>query len=154
MIVGAVAPLIQGDVPPPLIEVMSADEVKTALITLVVALIGTITALMLYLKAKFDKQQRDLAAVKDQTVNTHGPDGKNDNLREQIDRLEDIALETHEEMVELRKEQRSTARRMDHQFGEAHDRDIQTNRRIENLEVRAEEDHRQLRTEIARKQDV
>ena len=77
MIVGAVAPLIQGDVPPPLIEVLSADEVKTALITLIVALIGTITALMLYLKAKFDKQNHDLAAVKDQTVNTHGPDGKN-----------------------------------------------------------------------------
>ena len=64
MIVGAVAPLIQGDVPPPLIEVLSADEVKTALITLIVALIGTITALMLYLKAKFDKQQHDLTAVK------------------------------------------------------------------------------------------
>ena len=112
---GAVVPLIQGDVPPPLIEVLSADEVKTALITLVVALIGTITALMLYLKAKFDRQQRDLAAVKDQTVNTHGPDGKNDNLRYQLDRME--------------KSMTKGFNRMDHQFGEVHDRQQATDER-------------------------
>ena len=115
MIVGAVAPLIQGDVPPPLIEVLSADEVKTASITLIVALIGTITALMLYLKAKFDKQNRDLTAVKDQTVNTHGPDGKNDNLRDQLDRME--------------KNMTDGFRRMDHQFGEVHDRQQATDKR-------------------------
>ena len=123
MIVGAVAPLIQGDVPPPLIEVLSADEVKTALITLVVALIGTITALMLYLKAKFDKQNHDLAAVKDQTVNTHGPDGKNDNLRDQLDRME--------------KSMTKGFNRMDHQFGEVHDRQQAT-------DERALEEHKRL----------
>ena len=123
MIVGAVAPLIQGDVPPPLIEVLSADEVKTALITLIVALIGTITALMLYLKAKFDKQNHDLAAVKDQTVNTHGPDGKNDNLRDQLDRME--------------KNMTKGFTRMDHQFGEVHDRQQAT-------DARALEEHKHL----------
>ena len=147
MIVGAVVPLSQGDVPPPLIEVLSAEEVQTAMVGLIVAIVGAITALLLYLKAKFDRQQRDLAAVKDQTVNTHGPDGKDINLRDQVDRIESV-------VVELRDEQRSTARRMDHQFGEAHDRDIQTSHRIENLEERAEADHKQLRAEIARKQDL
>ena len=122
MIAGAVVPLIQGDVPPPIIEVLSADEVKTALITLIVALIGTITALMLYLKAKFDKQQRDLAAVKGQTVNTHGPEGKNDNLRDQLDRME--------------KNMTDGFRRMDHQFGEVHDRQQATDARA------LEENHR------------
>ena len=120
---GAVAPLIQGDVPPPLIEVFSADEVKTALITLVVALIGTITALTLYLKTKFDKQNHDLAAVKDQTVNTHGPDGKNDNLRDQLDRME--------------KSMTKGFNRMDHQFGEVHDRQQST-------DERALEEHKRL----------
>lgn len=147
MIVGAVVPLIQGDVPPPLIEVLSADEVKTAMVGLVVALIGTITALVLYLKSKFGRQQRDLSAVRDQTVSTPGPDGKDINLRDQVDRIEGV-------VVELRDEQRSTARRMDHQFGEAHARDIQTSHRIENLEERAEADQKQLRAEIARKQDL
>ena len=123
MIVGAVAPLIQGDVPPPLIEVLSADEVKTALITLVVALIGTITALTLYLKTKFDKQNHDLTAVKDQTVNTHGPDGKNDNLRDQLDRME--------------KNMTKGFTRMDHQFGEVHDRQQAT-------DERALEEHKRL----------
>ena len=123
MIVGAVAPLIQGDVPPPLIEVLSADEVKTALITLIVALIGTITALMLYLKAKLDRQQADLKAVKYQTENNHGPDGKDDNLRDQLDRME--------------KSMTKGFNRMDHQFGEVHDRQQAT-------DARALEEHHRL----------
>ena len=122
MIVGAVAPLIQGDVPPPLIEVLSADEVKTALISLIVALVGAITALMLYLKAKLDRQQADLKALKYQTENNHGPDGKNDNLRDQLDRME--------------KNMTDGFRRMDHQFGEVHDRQQATDARA------LEENHR------------
>ena len=112
---GAVAPLIQGDVPPPIIEVFSADEVKTALIGLIVALVGAITALMLYLKAKLDRQQADLKAVKHETVNNHGPDGKDDNLRDQIDRVERVVTDGF--------------KRMDHQFGEVHDRQQATDER-------------------------
>ena len=123
MSLGAVVPLIQGDVPPPLIEVLSAEEVQTAMVGLIVAIVGAITALMLYLKAKFDKQQKDLSAVKDQTVNTHGPDGKNDNLREQLDRME--------------KNMTVGFRRIDHQFGEVHDRQQAT-------DDRALEEHHRL----------
>ena len=112
---GAVAPLIQGDVPPPIIEVFSADEVKTALISLIVALAGVITALMLYLKAKLDRQQADLKAVKFQTENNHGPDGKDDNLRDQLDRMERVVTDGF--------------KRMDHQFGEVHDRQQATDER-------------------------
>ena len=120
---GAVAPLIQGDVPPPLIEVLSADEVKTALISLIVALAGVITALMLYLKAKLDRQQADLKAVKFQTENNHGPDGKDDNLRDQIDRVERVVTDGF--------------KRMDHEFGEVHDRQQAT-------DARALEEHKHL----------
>ena len=123
MIVGAVAPLIQGDVPPPIIEVFSADEVKTALIGLIVALIGAVSALMLYLKAKLDRQQADLKAVKHETVNNHGPDGKDDNLRDQLDRME--------------KSMTKGFNRMDHQFGEVHDRQQAT-------DDRALEEHHRL----------
>ena len=123
MIVGAVAPLIQGDVPPPIIEVFSADEVKTALIGLIVALAGVITALMLYLKAKLDRQQADLKAVKHETVNNHGPDGKDDNLRDQIDRVERVVTDGF--------------KRMDHSFGEVHDRQQAT-------DARALEEHKHL----------
>ena len=123
MIVGAVAPLIQGDVPPPLIEVLSADEVKTALISLIVALVGAITALMLYLKAKLDRQQADLKAVKYQTENNHGPDGKDDNLRDQLDRMERVVTDGF--------------KRMDHSFGEVHDRQQAT-------DARAMEEHHRI----------
>ena len=132
MIVGAVAPLIQGDVPPPLIEVLSADEVKTALISLIVALVGAITALMLYLKAKLDRQQADLKAVKHETVNNHGPDGKDDNLRDQIDRVERVVTDGF--------------KRMDHEFGEVHDRQQAT-------DARALEEHKRLWDELSTKKD-
>ena len=132
MIVGAVVPLIQGDVPPPIIEVFSADEVKTALIGLIVALAGVITALMLYLKAKLDRQQADLKAVKYQTENNHGPDGKDDNLRDQIDRVERVVTDGF--------------KRMDHSFGEVHDRQQAT-------DARALEEHKHLWDELATKKD-
>ena len=132
MIVGAVAPLIQGDVPPPIIEVLSADEVKTALISLIVALAGVITALMLYLKAKLDRQQADLKAVKYQTENNHGPDGKDDNLRDQIDRVERVVTDGF--------------KRMDHEFGEVHDRQQAT-------DARALEEHKHLWDELSTKKD-
>ena len=129
---GAVAPLIQGDVPPPIIEVFSADEVKTALISLIVALVGAITALVLYLKAKLDRQQADLKAVKYQTENNHGPDGKDDNLRDQLDRME--------------KNMTNGFNRMDHQFGEVHDRQQAT-------DARALEEHKHLWDELSKKKD-
>lgn len=123
MSLGAVVPLSQGDVPPPLIEVLSAEEVQTAMVGLIVAIVGAITALLLYLKAKFDKQQNDLSAVKDQTVNTHGPGGKDDNMRDQLDRME--------------KNMTVGFRRIDHQFGEVHDRQQAT-------DDRALEEHHRL----------
>lgn len=129
---GAVAPLITGDVPPPIIEVFSADEVKTALISLVVALAGVITALMLYLKAKLDRQQADLKAVKYQTENNHGPDGKDDNLRDQIDRVERVVTDGF--------------KRMDHSFGEVHDRQQAT-------DARALEEHKHLWDALSTKKD-
>ena len=120
---GAVAPLIQGDVPPPIVEVFSAGEVKTAMVGFVVALLGLGASLMLYLKHKFDSQQADLKAVKYQTENNHGPDGKDDNLRDQIDRVERVVTDGF--------------KRMDHQFGEAHDRQQAT-------DARALEEHKHL----------
>ena len=132
MIVGAVAPLIQGDVPPPIIEVFSADEVKTALVGFIVALLGLGASLMLYLKHKFDSQQADLKAVKHETVNNHGPDGKDDNLRDQIDRVERVVTDGF--------------KRMDHEFGEVHDRQQAT-------DARALEEHKHLWDELSTKKD-
>ena len=132
MIVGAVVPLMQGDVPPPLIEVFSAQEVKTAMVGLIVALAGAASALMLYLKAKLDRQQADLKAVKHETVNNHGPDGKDDNLRDQIDRVERVVTDGF--------------KRMDHEFGEVHDRQQAT-------DARALEEHKRLWDELSTKKD-
>ena len=136
MIVGAVVPLIQGDVPPPLIEVFSASEVKTALVGFIVALLGLGASLMLYLKHKFDSQQADLKAVKYQTENSHGPDGKDDNLRDQLDRME-------------RKQDEGLARldrKIDKSSGE-------TRRDIQLIRESAIEDHSRIWDELSTKKD-
>ena len=136
MIVGAVAPLISGDVPPPLIEVFSASEVKTALVGFIVALLGLGASLMLYLKHKFDSQQADLKAVKYQTENSHGPDGKDDNLRDQLDRME-------------RKQDEGLARldrKIDKTTGE-------TRRDIQLIRESAIEDHSRIWDELSTKKD-
>ena len=124
-------------------EILTHPEVIKMVIGAIVAILGAVVALAAAAKRWADARFKPIAsavkATQQQTENNHGPDGKDVNLRDQID--------------DIQAEIRSGFRRMDHQFGEVHDRDIQTTHRIENLEERAEADHKQLRVEIARKRD-
>ena len=140
MIVGAVAPLIQGDVPPPIIEVFSADEVKTALIAVIVALLSFIAALVGLAKRWIDKRfspiEEGVKAVQYQAENEHGPDGKNDNLRDQLDRME-------------RKQDEGLARldrKIDKNSGE-------TRRDLQLIRESAIEDHSRIWDELSTKKD-
>ena len=124
-------------------EVMTRPEVVSIIVAVLVALGGALvafaTAAKRWADSKFTPIAKAVQETKAQAVNNHGPDGKDINLRDQIDTIQ--------------REMREGFRRMDHQFGEVHDRDVQTTHRIENLEERAEADHKQLRVEIARKRD-
>ena len=49
-----------------------------------------------------------------------------------------------DQLDEIQEEMRSAFRRMDHQFGEVHDRHIETCRRVEGMENRASEEHARI----------
>ena len=119
-------------------EVMTRPEVVTMLVTVVLAVLGALTAFAAMAKrwadAKFKPIEKDMAAVKSEAVNSHGPEGKNINLRDQIDTIQT--------------EMRAGFRRMDHQFGEIHDRQIQeaedrqaVDSRLQALDRRAQSEH-------------
>lgn len=93
------------------------------------ALAGLITAVLLALAGLLTlgvNKLRKIAALseitKEQVTNSHGT-----NLRDDFDSLK--------ESIE------SGFRRMDHQFGEMHDRQMVTDRRIEGVEANARTEH-------------
>ena len=119
-------------------EVMTRPEVVTMLVTVVLAVLGALTAFAAMAKrwadGKFKPIEKDMAAVKSEAVNNHGPEGKNINLRDQIDTIQT--------------EMRDGFKRMDHQFGEIHDRQIQeaedrqaVDSRLQTLDKRAQSEH-------------
>jgi hypothetical protein len=117
--------------PPAYEEALSKPEVVSLVVGFIIAILAALTALATLAKKWADRKleplRDDVAAVRYQAENNHGPDGKNDNMREQIDRIEHGMAEGF--------------RRMDHQFGEVHDRQTQQDRRIEGVENRASEEH-------------
>ena len=110
--------------------VLSDPKVIEAMVAAAIAVLTLVTGLV----GLGIKKLRDLAntarAIDQQIVNNHGPEGKNDNLRVQIDRVEAVVTEGF--------------RRMDQQFGEAHDRDVNIERRVENAEASAREEHSRI----------
>ena len=93
-------------------EVMTRPEVVSIIVAVVLSLGGALvafaTAAKRWADGKFKPIAKDVKETKEQAVNSHGPEGKNINLRDQIDTIQ--------------REMRAGFRRMDHQFGEMHDR--------------------------------
>ena len=117
---------------------MTRPEVVSMIVTVVLAVLGALTAFAAMAKrwadAKFKPIEKDVAAVRYQAENSHGPEGKDVNLRDQIDTIQ--------------KEMREGFRRMDHQIGEMHDRQIQevedrqsVDARLQALDRRAQSEH-------------
>lgn len=116
---------------PPEIEPIVRDpEVIEAMVGVVIAVLVALTALLGLGAKKLRDLSKATKAIDHQVVNDHGPGGKNDNLRSQIDRVEAAVAEGF--------------RRMDHQFGEVHDRQIDITHRVEGIEVNARVEHERI----------
>lgn len=104
------------------------------IVTVVLSLLGMLVAFAAAAKrwadSKFSPITKAVAETRQQTVNNHGPDGKDVNLRDQLD--------------DIQEEMRSGFKRMDHQFGEVHDRQIRTEYRLEGVESRAASEHERI----------
>ena len=113
--------------PPEYQTVFTKPEVIALVVGLISAVLIALTAIAMMAKRWAD---RKFSPISEQVVNNHGKDGKDVNLREQID--------------EMQAEMREGFRRMDNQFGEVHDRQIQQDRRIQGVENRASEEHARI----------
>lgn len=116
--------------PPEVEPILRDPEVIEAMVAVVIAVLTTVAALLGLGVKKLRDLQKATKAIDYQVVNSHGPDGKDVNLRDQIDRVEATLSEGF--------------RRMDHQFGEVHDRQIVIERRIEGVETNAREEHARI----------
>ena len=119
-------------------EVMTRPEVVSIIVAVLVAIGGALvafaTAAKRWADSKFSPIAKDVKETKEQAVNSHGSEGKNINLRDQIDTIQT--------------EMRAGFRRMDHQFGEMHDRQVQevedrqaVDARLQALDRRAQSEH-------------
>ena len=131
-------------------EVMTRPEVASIIVAVLVALGGALiafaTAAKRWADSKFTPIAKAVQETKAQAVNNHGPDGKDINLRDQIDTIQ--------------REMREGFRRMDHQFGEIHDRQIQeaedrqaVDSRLQALDRRAQSEHTSIWDAIRKHQN-
>ena len=131
-------------------EVMTRPEVVSIIVAVLVAIGGALvafaTAAQRWADSKFTPIAKAVQETKAQAVNNHGPEGKNINLRDQIDTIQT--------------EMRDGFRRMDHQFGEIHDRQIQeaedrqaVDSRLQALDRRAQSEHASIWDAIRKHQN-
>ena len=131
-------------------EVMTRPEVVSIIVAVLVAIGGALvafaTAAKRWADSKFTPIAKAVQETKAQAVNNHGPDGKDINLRDQIDTIQ--------------REMREGFRRMDHQFGEIHDRQRQeaedrqaVDSRLQALDRRAQSEHTSIWDAIRKHQN-
>ena len=121
------------DVPPEIQTALTKPEVISAVVTAILLALGAIGAVATWIKRTLDGKlseiKADTAATRFQAENSHGPDGKDVNLREQVDRIEGVIIEVKTttetitaELLDQGKKIDATSRKIDHIGGEAHDR--------------------------------
>ena len=137
--------------PPEYAAVFTRPEVIAMALAVVLAIGAALLSAAAFVKKWLDKRlealdsiKEDTAAAREQVENEHGPDGKNDPLRVQLDRTEGRIIATESTLTVVVDELRGMNRKLDHATGEIHQRmmaegeerrqDIQmVNRRIDTL---------------------
>ena len=153
----AVMPSVVVMLPEPIHTVITAPEVITA-ITLVV--VGVLTWFTVRLKRSTDRMQETVDSTHEQVTNTHttnlrddmdGVSGGIETLRRLVQSVSDQQAQIAEKLAAVDSRQADGFRRMDHQFGEVHDRqqreaeDRQAlGEQIRDVEHRATEEHARI----------
>ena len=118
--------------PPEIEPILKDPGVIEAMVAVVIAVLTAVTVLLGFgVKRLRDLQKlstetsEQVAVTKEQVTNNHDT-----NLRDDVTDLKILVTDGF--------------RRMDHQFGEAHDRQVITDRRIEGVETNARQEHERL----------
>ena len=153
----AVMPSVVVMLPEPIHTVITAPEVVT-LITAVV--VGVLTWITVNIKRSTDRMRETVDQTHDQVTNTHttnlrddmdGVSGGIETLRRLIQSVSDQQAQMAEKLASVDSRQAEGFKRMDHQFGEVHDRqqreaeDRQAlGEQIRDVEHRATEEHARI----------
>ena len=122
---------------PDVVEGMVA--VLVGILALLAAIIGLGVKKLSDMKKATEEVKETATATKEQVTNNHSTNFRDDvtGLVKTLDALSDTVNEGF--------------RRMDHQFGEAHERQVITDRRVEGVETNARQEHERIRKSIERK---
>lgn len=128
--------------PPELEPILKDPGVIEAMVAVVIAVLTAVAALLGFgVKKLRDLQKlstetsKQVAVTKEQVTNNHDT-----NLRDDLTELKTLMTEGF--------------RRMDHQFGEAHDRQVITDRRIEGVEMNARQEHERIWKALEKKESL
>lgn len=125
-------------------EILANQEVMEGLIGVIVAGLAVVGGLLGLALKKIIGLQKTTKGTHEQVVNTHGPSGKDDNLREQIDRIEALQLKTADTME-------AQGRKIDHVTGEIHERIVAEKKDRQQLAQNAHDEHKALWKAIEKK---
>ena len=118
--------------PPELEPILKDPGVIEAMVAVVIAVLTAVTALLGFGVKRLRDLQKISAATSEQVAVT----------KEQVTNNHDTNL--RDDLTELKTLMTDGFRRMDHQFGEAHDRQVITDRRIEGVETNARQEHERI----------
>lgn len=128
--------------PPELEPILKDPGVIEAMVAVVIAVLTAVAALLGFgVKRLRDLQKlstetsKQVAVTKEQVTNNHDT-----NLRDDVTELKTLMTDGF--------------RRMDHQFGEAHDRQVITDRRIEGVEMNARQEHERIWKSLEKKESL
>ena len=126
-------------------EVMTRPEVVSIIVAVVVALGGALiafaTAAKRWADSKFSPIAKDVKETKEQAVNNHGPEGKDVNLRDQVDDIQEAQERILAAIEVLTVESRDLPKKMDRSLSEIR-RDIaQEREERQSLDQRSRAEH-------------
>lgn len=126
-------------------EVMTRPEVVSIIVSVLVAIGGALvafaTAAKRWADSKFTPIAKAVQETKAQAVNGHGPEGKDVNLREQVDDIQEAQERILAAIEVLTAESRDLPKKMDRSLGEIR-RDIaQEREERQSLDQRSQAEH-------------
>lgn len=126
-------------------EVMTRPEVASIIVAVLVALGGALiafaTAAKRWADSKFTPIAKAVQETKAQAVNNHGPDGKDINLRDQVDDIQEAQERILAAIEVLTAESRDLPKKVDRSLGEIR-RDIAQEREERQLlDHRSQSEH-------------
>lgn len=126
-------------------EVMTRPEVVTIIATLIVSiattLIGLAAAAKRWADSKFTPITKAVQETKEQAVNNHGPEGKDVNLLDQIDDIQDVQTRMLAAIEILTEEARDLPKKVDRSLGEIRRDLAQEREERQSLDQRSQSEH-------------